>query len=109
MDTTTVLEQNRTAKDGTDEPIDGKQFRVAVTGDTGTDVYTQYKPGCLSSQGDDQFYPEIAYDVEVPSGADLLYHGLRTLLPADRFLVMPAISLLKKLLDGGGRFRADRG
>lgn len=63
-----------------------KTLRVAVTGDTGVDVYTNYIPGCIL--GEQQFYREIAYDLEVPNGAEFLFRGLQRLLPnRDKFKI----------------------
>jgi hypothetical protein len=47
-----------------------KPFRVAVTGDTGFDIYTEYVKGDVSDDAR-LIKPEAAYDLEVPSGASL--------------------------------------
>jgi hypothetical protein len=61
-----------------------EKFTVAVTGDTGTDTYTRYVPGYISD-GDEELHPEIAHDLEVPSGARFIFHALRTLLSGHGF------------------------
>lgn len=53
-------------------------LRVTVTGDRGTDIFTRYLPGCLPGN-DRDFYPRIAYDVQVPTGASQHYAFLKWL------------------------------
>ncbi|HJT77083.1 MAG TPA: hypothetical protein VJ739_07745, partial [Gemmataceae bacterium] len=59
-------------------------FRIAVTGDTGWDVYTEYVKGYVS---DDRRVskPEAAYDMYVAAGAAYTTLALRTLLPIPDF------------------------
>ena len=58
--------------------------RILVTGDSGTDVFTRCMPGCLTGDRDivaeDNFYPQIAYDVNVPSGGELIAQAIESLL-----------------------------
>lgn len=56
-----------------------QRFHVAVTGDTGYDIYTEYVHGYVSP--DSRMHkPQAAYDVCVPSGAAFITQALRTLL-----------------------------
>ena len=57
-------------------------FRVAVTGDTGYDVYTEYVEAYQSTDKRVQ-KPEAAYDVYVPSGAAFTALAFRALLTSD--------------------------
>jgi hypothetical protein len=56
-----------------------KTFRVAVTGDTGFDIFTEYVQGYCSADGRVK-KPVAAYDVEVPSGAELTAIAFQCLL-----------------------------
>src|SRR5262245_4440384 len=55
-----------------------EKFNVAVTGDTGFDIYTEYVQGYCSADGRVK-RPEGAFDVEVPSGAELTSLAFREL------------------------------
>lgn len=55
------------------------EFRIAVTGDTGFDIYTEYVKGFVST--DERLRrPEAAYDVEIPSGAEFTAKAFSYLL-----------------------------
>jgi hypothetical protein len=58
------------------------KWTVAVTGDTGNDVYTQYIPDYFS-QSDFDVHQQIAYDLEAPSGAELDFFAISSLLRDD--------------------------
>lgn len=54
-------------------------FRIAVTGDTGFDIFTEYVQGHRSADLRVR-KPEAAIDIEVPSGAELTSIALRQML-----------------------------
>jgi hypothetical protein len=74
------------------EKADGgsRKFGVAITGDTGYDLYTHMIKGYVSP--DERVrQPLAAFDYEVPSGVAFSSIMLRELLPSDRFEIIPIV------------------